>query len=407
MSTYRIGEEYIKNDDAGLTELLAEAYANKNRPLCVCRSPAIEMYIAKVAGKLVIKRMPNSGGQHSSACDSYEPPAELSGIGQVMGSAIVENPDEGQTTLKFDFSLTKVAGRSAPIPSGVETDSVKTDGNKLTLRGTLHYLWEEAGFNRWSPSMHGKRSWYIIRKYLLQAAGDKIAKGTNLADILYVPESFSVERKDEIALRRLAHLLKATVSAKGPRKLMLVIGEVKDIEESRYGYKIVFRHLPDCHFMMNEDLHTRMQRRFKADIELCNAVKDSKLIAIGTFSVSATGIPSLEELALMPVTENWIPFESVYSKIVIDSMTRSNRRFSKGLSYNLPSTRPLACLVASDTHPAPTAMYILAPDATEDYAKALQVLIDESQLANWLWRAGDPDMPELPPVGQAGDHPYQ
>jgi hypothetical protein len=227
MSTYRIGEQRIKSDDPGMNDALAHAYTAKTRPVCVCRDPGIEMYIAKVAGKFVIKRMPNSGGDHAPACDSYEPPPELSGLGQVMGTAIQEDPEEGLTALKLDFSLTKVAGRSAPIASGAETDSVKTDGNKLTLRGTLHYLWEEAGFNRWAPNMAGKRSWYVIRKYLMQAAEDKMAKGASLADILYIPESFNAEKKNEITQRRIAHMGKAAATVKGSRRLMIVIGEVK------------------------------------------------------------------------------------------------------------------------------------------------------------------------------------
>ena len=102
MSTYRIGEQYIKSDDPSLNDTLAHAYTAKTRPVCVCRDPGIEMYIAKVAGKFVIKRMPNSGGDHAPACDSYEPPPELSGLGQVMGTAIQEDPEEGVTALKFE-----------------------------------------------------------------------------------------------------------------------------------------------------------------------------------------------------------------------------------------------------------------------------------------------------------------
>lgn len=400
MTTYRIDHQFIKSDDLTLPEALAQAYAAKTRPACMCREPGIEMYIAKVTGKFLVKRMPNSGGSHAPACDSYEPPPELSGLGQVMGSAIQEDPDEGVTTLKLDFSLTKVTGRAAPVASGAESDSAKTDGNKLSLRGTLHYLWEEAGFNRWAPSMAGKRNWYVIRKYLLQSAEDKSAKGASLGDILYVPETLYPDKANEIEQRRAAQMAKATAHQKGARHLMLVIGEVKKIEQSRYGHKIVFKHLPNYHFMMNDDLHKRLCKRFEAELGISDALPDTHLIAIGTFSLTNGGTASLEEVALMNVTENWVPFENTFDKMVIDAMTHANRRFMKGLRYNLQATRPLACMVASDTRPEPTAMYIVPPGTSESYTSAMNELIAESKLANWLWEAGVA-MPPLPPMDRA------
>lgn len=396
MPSYQIGTDSLRPEEDRFPEALARAYVAKLRPLCLCRTPPVEMYIAKVAGKFVMKRMPNSGGDHTPACDSYEPPPELSGLGQVVGSAIQENPDEGLTALKFDFSLSKVVGRAAPTPAGGETDSVKTDGNKLTLRGTLHYLWEEAGFNRWAPSMSGKRSWYVIRKYLLQSAEDKTAKGSSLSDLLYIPESFNAERKDEITQRRMALMARVATPVKGGRRLMLVIGEIKEIAQSRYGHKIIFKHLPESHFMINEDLHKRLLKRFDVELGLWDALEDTHLMAIGTFGVSSQGIASLEEVALMAVTENWIPYESTFDKMVIDSMTRAHRRFMKGMRYNLPSSKPLACIVASDTLPEPTAMYVLAPGASEEYEDALMNLVQESKLSSWIWRAGESEMPALP-----------
>jgi len=46
--------------------------------------------------------------------------------------------------------------------------------------------------------MAGKRNWYVIYKHLLIAADGKESKGKPLGDMLYVPEPFSVDRKDEI-----------------------------------------------------------------------------------------------------------------------------------------------------------------------------------------------------------------
>ncbi|SEB26308.1 DUF1173 domain-containing protein [Variovorax sp. YR216] len=398
MSLYRINDVIVQGDDPGFAAELVTAYAGKVRPLCLCRNPGIEMYIAKIAGRLAIKRMPNTGRDHAPACDSYEPPPELSGIGQVMGSAIHEDPEKGLTALKFDFALAKSSGRPAPATGGSDASSVMTDGNRLTLRGTLHYLWEEAGFNRWSPTMAGKRNWYVIRKHLLQAASDKTAKGVSLADLLYIPESFNAERTHEIAQRRIKHTTKAAATeiASGPRPLMIVVGEVKELAPSRYGHKIVFKHLPDWHFMMNDDLHKRLRKRFETELGLWDAMPDTHLVAIGTFGVGHTGVASLEEVALMTVTEGWIPFESSYDKTVIDAMAGAHRRFSKALRYNLPANRPLASLVATDTSPQPTAMYVLPPGATGDDEAALDELMQSSHLARWLWRAGELEMPALP-----------
>ena len=396
MASYRIANEEGVKDEPGFNALLLRAYAAKIRPLCLCNTPPIEMYVAKLDGKFFIKRMPNSGSDHHFTCESFDPPAELSGLGQVQGTAIKEDTEDGTTALRFDFSLTKVPGRKPPEKQETQGASVKTDGNKLTLTSTLHYLWEQAQFNRWEPAMKGKRGWYVIRKYLLQAAQNKSTKGVDLASLLYIPENFQVEKKDEITHRRMAQMIKATNGAKGPRKLMLCIGEVKSIEASRYGFKLVLKHLPDCHFMMNEDMHKRLTKRFGLELGMREAAEDTYLICIGTFSVSETGITTLEEAALMVVNANWIPIESLYEKHLIDAMVASGRRFTKGLRYNVTAERPVACMVVTDTQPSPTAMFVVTPSASETYQAALDDLMADSSFQSWVWHVSDPDMPKLP-----------
>lgn len=391
-----ISGERFAEDSAERRAALAKAHQAKTRPLCTCVQEGVEMYIALVGGKHLVKRMPNTGGDHAPGCDHYEPPAELSGLGQVMGTAIQEDPEDGTTALKLDFSLTKVSGKTAPVAGGAESDSVKTDGTKLSLRGTLHYLWEEAGFNRWSPGMAGRRSWFVIRKYLLQAAEAKTAKGSNLGELLYIPEQFSIEKKDEIAQRRMALLARASTATKGARRLMIVIGEVKAIEETNYGARLVFWHAADCPFMMNSDLHKRFVKRFADEITLAQSHPDSHLMAIATFSVGSTGVAAIEEIAVMNATAQWVPFENNFDLLLIQRMCAADRRFVVGLRYNLSSSKPLACMVASDTYPTPTAMYIEPPGAAEEFSAAMQALIAESRLQAWIWRPEDPELPDLP-----------
>jgi hypothetical protein len=383
---------------------LAEMHKSRTRPLCHCRKPGIEMYVAKIGDIYYEKRMPNTGGLHDPTCDHFEPPPELSGLGGVIGTAIRENAEDGTTELKFKFSMSKVAGRKPVVSGGAESDTVKSDGSKLTLRALLHYLWDQAGFSKWSPAMAGKRSWGGLRKYLYSAADHKMIKGGDLAGRIYIPETFHPDHKNEINQRRLALMTKMAGTHGGSQELMIMIGEVKEMATARNGYKMVVKHLPDTPIMMEDDIYKRLKKRFGADIDLSNA-NGARLIMIGTISVSGIGVPTLEEVALMAVTENWIPFESIFEKTVIDELTAASWRFIKGLRYNLPSSKPLASVVLSDTAPRPTAMYIIPPDAGEEHLAEVEELIRESNLAPWVWKTADTEMPEIPGFLNAAAEP--
>src|SRR5690349_10380786 len=178
---FQIGEAILSTNDPQLAPILADAHARRIRPLCLCCEPGASMYVARVAGQFIPKRMPGTGAQHDPGCESYEAPPELSGFGDVVGRAIQEDADTGETVLKLGFSLSRTGRKPAAAAAARESDGVKADASKLSLKATLHYLWEEAGFNRWSDRMAGKRNWFIIRKHLLQAADSKTAKGVPLS----------------------------------------------------------------------------------------------------------------------------------------------------------------------------------------------------------------------------------
>jgi hypothetical protein len=397
MSNYQIAGNAITGNDPRLPEILATLHGQKFRPRCLCTEPPPEMYIAKLGTRYLLKRMPNTGSSHGPACDSFEPPPELSGLGEAL-PAIQENVEDGTTALKLGFSLTKIAGRAAPVPSGKEPETAKTNGSKLGLRSTLHYLWEEAGFSRWTPSMKGKRSWAVVRKYLLQAAENKTTKGSVLNDLLYIPEPFFLDHKDEIARRRLAHLQPILARQAGHgQHLMLLVAEVKQIIPARFGQKLVAKQLPDCPFMLSDDLHRRMLKLFDDDLALWNAAGGCHLMVIGTFSAGPTGVVSLQEMAFMTCNHDWIPIENTYEDQLITGLSKANRRFVKGMRYQLAKHRPLASVVLFDTQPGPVACYIIPPGVSAEYEAELSQLMNESELGAWCWHTDSEEMPPLPP----------
>ncbi|CAD7741059.1 hypothetical protein LMG31884_47230 (plasmid) [Xanthomonas hydrangeae] len=397
MTTYQLNGVMIDPHDAGARTVLAAAHTKRERPLCLCRRPPIPMYLAKVHEAYIVKRMPGTGTTHSPDCESYEPPAELSGLGEVMDRAIKEDPESGETTLKLAFSMSKGASRTAPVPSDGETTTVKSDGTKLTLRSVLHYLWEEAKFNRWTPAMRGKRSYHILRKYLLQAAADKKAKNAPFVENLYIPEPF-IAAESSAHADRARRLFKSISGVRaGVRKLMIVIAEVKEFGEARFGKKVTFKHLPSTAFYMDGKFGEKLQKSFANEIDMWNIDDDGHLMLVGTFSVAESGLPQLEEAALMAVNEHWIPYETQEDKLLLEKLHTEDRRFVKGLRFNLSNKKPLATVVTSDTNPKPVAMYVVRAEVDESHMEALATLVKESSLAPWFWRATD-SMPELPAI---------
>lgn len=333
---YEVGGRRYEITSPGFAEAIADAHAARLRPRCGCLVEGVEMYVARLGDGYIVKRMPETGSRHAPDCPSYEPPAEFSGLGEVLGSAITEDPATGETTLKMDFPLSKVPRHSAgPQADSASGDRVATDGTRLSLRGLLHYLWDQAELTHWQPGFAGKRTWSTVRRHLLLAAENKLARGESLRSRLYVPEVFYVEQRDAINARRMAQWSRAIAAPGKPQHLMLLIGEVKEIVPARHGYKAVMKHVPDQAFALDDPLFRRLSRRFESELALWVATDDIHQMIIATFGVAASGNPSLAELSLMPVTRQWLPIEDSFDKQLVERLVAEGRSFVKALRDNL------------------------------------------------------------------------
>jgi hypothetical protein len=388
------GHRITHTNNPDVQQLLAAAHTERVRPLCMCRTDGVAMYVAQVGPeKYVIKRMPDSGLEHAHRCASYLPPEELSGLGQVLGSAITEEADSGLTAIKLGFRMSK-AERAAPTGAsgGGASESVAADPNRLTLRAVLHYLWQEADLATWSPGMGGKRNWRVVSWYLRQAARGKFTKGKPLATRLYVPEPFNVEKKTEIAGRRLSAWA-PTQQHGSAQQFMMLIGELKAIDPARFGHKLVIKHLPDAPLMVDDTLLARLNKRFGDEMELWQTDDEGHLIVIATFSVSRAGLATAEEISLVMTDCNWLPYESLFDKLLLDTALGARRRFTKSLRYNLAPDVPMASLVLTDTE-TPTAAFLLTRD---DSREAVAEIAAATGTDVWTWVITE-DMPALPPA---------
>lgn len=397
MPKYLFGSHVYSPEHESWQRILQKGYATRLRPVCLClvQGDGPSLYIALARGQYLIKRLPYSGALHAPHCEHYEPPPELSGLGQVSGSAIREELETQTTTLALDFALTKGRSRQPGATSDVEHESVRSDGTKLTMRGLMHFLMDEAGLTRWTPAMAGRRSWYVVRRELLKAASSKMTKGQPLPALLHIPESFSLDRADEIRQRQRESLARLSESTSAR---MILLGEVKAIEDARYGKCLVVKHMPDAKLMMTDDLHKHLVSRFAHQMQIWGQLEVSHLMMLATISRSAQGVLSIEAACLMNTNEHWLPFESIFEWELLDALHRSQRRFTKGLRYNLPSSKPLASVVLQDTGEVSAALFVVPQEAEGEYDKAIEELTEQSKLMAWKWRAGAEQMPQLPPT---------
>lgn len=379
------GSELHPQDDLYLPAL-EHSWKTKQRITCNCSRHNPRMYVARVAEQFIIKRMPGTGHLHDPSCSSYMPPEGISGLGQVLDSAIEHSELEDLTYLKLDFALSQSGKRPPmPPPSGDGATEAETPPRKLTLTGLLHYLWDEADLTKWTPAMAGKRWWATVQRELTAAAEGMVAKGNPLASRLYVPRAFKPELKSELAGDRLAAFGKIRNAGSNKTELGIIIAEYKGHEPAKFGSKFIFKHIPDCHFFVDTDLVQNFERVFEEQLELTSLTEGSHLIVIATYAMSKSGFPTLQKIAAMPVTRNWIPFETANDHTLIAQLTEEKRQFVRPLRYNLPKSELIARAMLTDTD-EPTALFI---------AQDLPDYIREEPYPTWNW-TGDSAIPVLP-----------
>jgi len=397
MRRFEIAGAVLSEDDPALSAAIGAAYRGRIRPLCLCREPGVPMYVAAMGDQHVIKRMPLSGGQHDPACDSYEPPVDLSGLGPLMGSAIRLDPDSGMAALRLEFSLTRTGSRAAPTLAVSESTSVKSEARRLSLRALLHLLWNEAGLTKWTSAWAGKRHWWNIRYHLIEAAKTMLVKGAALGEVLLIPEPFRAENKDAIEQRRAAALSVIQPQKTGPRKLMVLVGEVKEFQAARGSHRLVVKHMPGFPLLLDDRAWPRVQARFEAELALWAANDASHLIVIATFGLNSAGLAIVEEIALMVVAENWIPYESAQELRLVEALAKVREQSIKGLRYASPSDQPIAAALLMQHRPRPLALFVVPASADDAYDSALaEMIAARPEMDSWIWHTGQGEMPALP-----------
>ena len=398
VTVYEIGSQRFEVSSRGFAEAIASAHAAHLRPRCLCTPEGVEMYVARLAGPhggYIVKRMPDTGLQHATCCPSYQAPSHQSGLGSLVGTAIIQNPATGITTLKLDFPMSKLPRRSVyPSASRISNGAVAR-GHRLGLRDLLYYLWDQGELTHWQSGFSGRRTWGTVRRHLLQAAENKFAHGHPLLDTLYIPEVFAVEQRDAIHSRRLRQWVYGTRRPGLPQALVLMVAEVKELAPTRHGQKIVIKHLPDQAFALGDALYRRIGRRHERELILWGVDSDLHLVIAATIQVEQACIPSILEIALMVTTAQWLPVGDVWERQLVDTMVRQGRSFVKTLRCNPQGSQARVCASLLDCGPVPYPL-VIDPGQQPIFAQEEERTTPNSNHPDWRWNPFLSDVPTLP-----------
>lgn len=390
---FTIKGRVIGADDPHWQDALAAVYDTSERPRCLCVPGGVEMYVARHR-QFVVKRMPDSGSAHHPGCASYEPEAQQSGLGELMGEAILELVP-GRIELRVDFPWKRLSGHSVPRGEPQEVSEVGVSLRRMSLRALTHFLFERAGFNRWSPAMAGKRNQAVLRKYLLEAAEDVMVKGVPLAERLYVPEAFSEGAKAEIAQRR-REKLALLHPQDGQSPLAVVIGEFKASEASAQGCRVWIRHMPDTPLLIAAKSWARIERVFAQMFEAGDADTGHRVRLIMTALIRARReyTYEIDAASLMLTSEHWIPINGVHELPLIEALVTQLRRFVKPLRYDAKSAVPFPNVLLLDAGPVPISLHVVSAfmDSKERVTKEKAISLGKE--TSWVWRT-DQAMPAL------------
>ncbi|MFY9328447.1 MAG: DUF1173 family protein [Georgfuchsia sp.] len=255
-----------------------------------------------------------------------------------------------------------------------------------------------AGFNRWSPSMAGKRNQGVLRKYLLEAAEDVMVKGVPLAERLYVPEPFSEGVKAEAAQRR-RDKLALLHPHDGQAPLAVVIGEFKASEVTVQGYRVWIRHMPDAPLLIAAKSWARIERVFAPMFEARDADTGHRvrLILIALIRARREYTYEIDSASLMLTSEHWIPIEGVHELPLVDTLIAQHRRFVKPLGYDAKSAAPFPNALLLDAGSTPIPLHVISAFIDSKERAAKEKVISMGNETSWVWCTDQP-MPAFTPA---------
>lgn len=313
------------------TRLFVRARAEDGRGWCLCRPhQQVPLVIRCRSGRYHLARWPGQAHTHLSTCTWFRPEPSLSG--RPAGDIISEGPNGTRLRLATPLLLRSAQNRSgAPIPA-TDTESAPSS-RRLGLLGLLHYVWEETQLSLW-PRGAPRRDWRHHAPLLHNHAQTCTTGHRPLSSALYVVPPYT-EQTAEINAERWNHFLTqlGTVNGRSTARRGLVLGQLRGMTPSRYGFRVRLAHLRAPLFATS-NLYERLRSSYRpAFTEHAHSRYDR--ILLGVVDRSARGNALLADAAVMPTAPGTgLPVDSSHELRMAHALTSAGHTVLKPLHYD-------------------------------------------------------------------------
>lgn len=277
-----------------------------------------------------LARYPHSGPEHANDCRFYAAAPERSGL-QGYAVGVVEETADGGMKVRLARGVRQQAPEEAgdAAPSPPAAPGVKKPA--MTLLSLLHLLWSESRLTTWYPAMAGKRNGELISHLLHECAGRvSVAPRIKLDQVLLL--AAQKEKRRESTNREIA------TNAASRNWRLVVVSPLARYDEERHSgsperlpvtgpFGMPTLYLPPA-------VWETASRRFGQELGAWR--RGSRVIAIAqvTQRPGKAHQADVLEVALMQVSEQWIPLDSNLEGKAEQKLRDEGRKFDKPLRYD-------------------------------------------------------------------------
>ena len=317
-------------------KVLSHARENKLTVRCCCMGRGQKLLAPKkYANRHGLARYGQSGPEHAADCVYHSWSQDRSGM-QAYGKDAIEDMESGGVRLNrpVGLPLSEPSLQSGREPALRQVPIDVRDAG-LSLYGLLQLVWHVAQMNVWHPRMEDTRKPRLVSHFLDKAAG-KIRLDRNGRDCLGQRTALAWSRnnlkKIEAAVEARSRILLISPLARWREGMDL--SEALPLADRQIFSKIWMSKQGQPWEKTQEDFPFALDAWRRGDCVVAAALAHPYPFKRKDEKENSSWSCQVFSLALMPVTDDWIPFASDAERTLLAKLRTEGRSFTKPLAFD-------------------------------------------------------------------------